>query len=781
MRRRNFSRYMFLLLLILGVLFFLFREHIYSCIKTPVIPLKLNPCDIAINPITDIAVITNKKDGSVSIVDLTTETVLSTIPVGKAPIGVAVDRELNIAVIGNSRDDTVSIIDLDTYQVTSTIPVGNKPEGIAVNPLNHTGLVVNHKDDYLSVIDLTSLSVTHAIPTGKKPKDISIDPLLNVAAVINKKDHTVSVIDMNTYQETSRISVGKDPKAIDINPETHIAAVVNKKDNSITVINLLTLESYTMQIHKHPNDIALNTLDNRALVICNQDRRLLLIDLDTRTVIKDHALHKHLRGVAVNNFTNIAAIVDKKKDSLILIPLPNPIPEIISIVPNNVSREGRELLVDIEGKKFMASSTVFLGDKPLTTIFKDNKKIQATIPMEMLSNAGIFPVTVSNPQPEGGTSKSIDFTIANPLPSITALDPAEVIAGTQNLILNIYGTGFFNDSEVFFDGIKKETIYVNNTNIQVELTSEELKSPGNYEILIYNSPPGGGNSNKVVLTIKSPLEITITSPSGGETIDKSKVMVKGIVTSDTNDIGITVNGIVAIMIGNEWIANNVPLIIGENTITATATDSYGNTYTKSIIIYANDITQQIELSANITSGIAPLTTYCSESTSFIPASYKMDFEGDGIVDYTGTTFEDINHTYSSEGIFYPTLMVTDNQGNTYSDTIAVTVMNKAEVDSLLQGKWVKMKDCLVEQDIEGALNYYLEESQQLYRDIYTAFLDQLPQVAQEMQDIQLIYAESNTAKYRLREEEMYGGTMETITYYIYFVLDKDGLWKIYQY
>jgi hypothetical protein len=86
--------------------------------------------------------------------------------------------------------------------------------------------------------------------------------------------------------------------------------------------------------------------------------------------------------------------------------------------------------------------------------------------------------------------------------------------------------------------------------------------------MAYNSPPGGGNSNKVIFIVRFPLEIEITSPSGGETINKESVMVKGTIKSNTGDIGITVNGIVAEIMGNEWIANDVPLTVGENTITS---------------------------------------------------------------------------------------------------------------------------------------------------------------------------------------------------------------------
>jgi YVTN family beta-propeller protein len=781
MKKCNPSRHTVILLVICLSIGFIFNDRCQSEADETVISLESNPSGIAINPDTNTAVITNKKSDSVSIVDLHNKTVLCSKYIGGGPRGVAIDRELLIAVVGNSHDDTISIVDLNTYNIIATVPVGKQPEGIAINPVKNTAFIANHKDNTVSLIDLTSLSITSTINVGKEPKDITVDPELNVALVINEKDYTVSVIDLNTYQEKGIFIVGQKPQAIDLNAETHLAAVVNEKDNSVTVINLQTYEIFTIPVKKHPIAIALNPLDNHALVICDEERRLLLIDLDTRTIIKEYLLNKLPRGVAVNNFTNIAGIVDDKTDSLTLIKLPNPVPEIRSIVPDSTSRGDSEIVITIKGKKFIASSVAYLNDQPLTTKFIDNGQIKATIPIEILTNAGIFSITAYNPQPEGGTSNTVGFTVINPVPSIASLDPAETIAGAESLVLNIYGFNFFNDTEIYLAGIKKPTDFINNTKLQIELTSEELEIPRQYEIMAYNSPPGGGSSNKVILEIKSPLEITITSPSGGETINKSKVLIKGTVKSKTHDVGITVDGIVADIIGNKWIANNVPLVAGANVITATATDSYGNIDTETITIYTNDTTQHVALSANITSGISPLIAYFSTSTSFIPVSYQMDFEGDGIIDLTETTFEEISYTYLSEGTFFPTLIITDDQGDTYSDTIAVTVQNKTEIDTLLRGKWKEMTTYLIGQDIEGTLNYYLDESKQLYSDIYTAFYDQLPQLAQEMNDIQPIYMKSSTAKYRLRKDEKYGGNIETITYYIYFVLDKDGLWKIYRY
>ena len=77
-------------------------------------------------------------------------------------------------------------------------------------------------------------------------------------------------------------------------------------------------------------------------------------------------------------------------------------------------------------------------------------------------------------------------------------------------------------------------------------------------------------------------------------------------------------------------------------------------------------------------------------------NYQIDFEGKGIIGYSGATFDNVTYTYTTEGIYYPTITVTDDKGNTYSDSIAVTVLNKSQIDALLRSKWEAMKGALAE-------------------------------------------------------------------------------------
>ena len=138
--RNSSSKCAFLFLFLLAFIIFSFKDRVYSTNDiSNIIPVDSNPRCIAVNPITEIAVVANEKSDSVSIVNLNTQAVISTIPVGKAPRGVAIDRGLNLAVIGNSKDNTISIINLNPPSPpfekggmggfeASTIPVGKEPE-----------------------------------------------------------------------------------------------------------------------------------------------------------------------------------------------------------------------------------------------------------------------------------------------------------------------------------------------------------------------------------------------------------------------------------------------------------------------------------------------------------------------------------------------------------------------------------------------------------------------------------------------------------------------------
>jgi YVTN family beta-propeller protein len=425
------------IILILALIIFSFiliRGFVHSETDSLDIPLEGDPRCLAINPLTNQAIVASTRPNEISVVDLATQTVITTIHVGRRPLGVAIDPELNYGLAISHNDHNLSVINLYTYEIIATIPVGRSPEGIAVGKVNensHIALITNSHDDSISVVDLDILTLIRTIDVGRRPRgvpggkwklhrehfwtmdegrsprDVAIDSELGMALVVNERSRNISVIDLTTYEVIGSVRVGREPRAISINPETHLAVVTDSRIDSITTINLQTWQTTSLQVDDHPIDVAVNPLDNSALVLCDRDRSLLLIDLNTNTIIESYTLNKRARGVAINNFTNIAAVIDDKTDSLTLYQLPNPVPDITSINPDTLTRRIGETKVMIEGSGFIKTSTV----SSLNLNLLDNHHLEVTIPASLLTQAGAYQLTVTNPPPDGGSSNSLNLQI----------------------------------------------------------------------------------------------------------------------------------------------------------------------------------------------------------------------------------------------------------------------------------------------------------------------------------------------------------------------------------
>ena len=233
----------------------------------------------------------------------------------------------------------------------------------------------------------------------------------------------------------------------------------------------------------------------------------------------------------------------------------------------------------------------------------------------------------------------------------------------------------------------------------------------------------------------------------------------------------------------------IPLTQGQNSITATATDADGRTKEASITVITNDPKEQIRITVNPESGILmtrpdgttgfDATMSAETSVPYWIDHYAWDTNGDGAPEKkTGHTETAITASYQAPGLYFPTVTVTDTLWNEYTETAIVNVIDRNALDALLNAKWEGMKAALAKGDIATAVSYFTSETKDRYQEIFTALLPQLPQFVQEMQEIQLIYMNSGIAKYRIRKNEIYSGQTMAITYYIYFALDENGLWKI---
>src|SRR5262249_2666270 len=135
---------------------------------------------------------------------------------------------------------------------------------------------------------------------------------------------------------------------------------------------------------------------------------------------------------------------------------PNPLPTTTTLNPTSALVGGAGFTLTVNGTGFVSGhSTVFFNGTSETTTFVSATQLTATIPAAAIATAGTFGVHVVTDPPGGGTSTpDLTFTVNNPLPTVTSLNPNSAPVGTQNnLTVTITGTGFVTGAMANFNGV----------------------------------------------------------------------------------------------------------------------------------------------------------------------------------------------------------------------------------------------------------------------------------------------------------------------------------------
>ena len=224
----------------------------------------------------------------------------------------------------------------------------------------------------------------------------------------------------------------------------------------------------------------------------------------------------------------------------------------------------------------------------------------------------------------------------------------------------------------------------------------------------------------------------------------------------------------------KFFVNHVPLQEGQNTITASAVDTEGDTATTSITVTADTTGDYIRVTSNLESGILPLEAHLRIDGSFSITSSSINVAASVLPEISFLNPEEYKLNFKAEGLYYITASATGPDDNVYQDTIEIIVLNKNQLDMLLKGKWDGMKTALGNQDVDGSVKDIVEDSKDTYREQFTALVSVLDIIGNELGQIQLVKIEGNRAEYEIIATE--DGT--TYSYYLLFVRDSDGLWKI---
>ncbi|MGD0710430.1 MAG: beta-propeller fold lactonase family protein [Bacteroidales bacterium] len=383
------------------------------------------------------AYITNSYSNSVTAIDVATDTIKATIPVGTYPFGVSVSRDGSKVYVTNWTANTVNVINTATNTVTDTITVGNGPVGISVSPDGHKVYVANQHENTVSIINTAADTVMATIYVGSQPYGISVSPDGHRVYVANSADNTVSVINSAVDTVMAVITGVSNPTGVAVTPDGSKVYIANWNNSSVSVINTTSetvIKSITVGVK--PQGISVNPDGSKVYVSNWNDNTINIINCAADTVSSTIAVGAVPIGVSatpdgskiyvVNEFANTVYKINGTNnaviDTITVGSYPISFGDFISIYPNplvHISASADNICAGISTTLTASGATSYSWNNGLGT-------------------ANPVPVTpsvtttyiVTGTTTGGSATASITITV-NPLPVVNAGNDTTICQGSS--------------------------------------------------------------------------------------------------------------------------------------------------------------------------------------------------------------------------------------------------------------------------------------------------------------------------------------------------------------
>jgi DNA-binding beta-propeller fold protein YncE len=224
------------------------------------------PVNLAIHPSGDFALVANSMapviqgwghrlapDNKVFMVDVKASPpkVIGTITVGQQPSGMAISPKGDIALVTNRADGTISVLSIrgKDVLVVDTVPIGaaaDQLSAVAITPDGKRALAVKSAANKVALLSIDGEKVTydkHDLVAGIFPYNIAVSPDGKLALTADNgagggsdgNVDTVSVIDLeaNPPRVIDRVTIGDAPEGLAISPKGDFAVAIELRGSNM--------------------------------------------------------------------------------------------------------------------------------------------------------------------------------------------------------------------------------------------------------------------------------------------------------------------------------------------------------------------------------------------------------------------------------------------------------------------------------------------------------------------------------------------------------------------
>jgi hypothetical protein len=191
-------------------------------------------------------------------------------------------------------------------------------------------------------------------------------------------------------------------------------------------------------------------------------------------------------------------------------------PTITSLNPATTSAGGPAFSLSVLGTNFVSGTVVTWNGTSLPTTYLSATQVTAQVSAAQIATATTAVILVANPG--GAGSNPQIFTVSTLTPTVSALAPNAVPAGSAAFQLVVTGSNFQTGSVVIWNGSQLPTTYMSATQLNALVDSSLVAGAGTVSVIVQN--PGPATSGSVKFTVGAPaittvcLAATTTSGSG---------------------------------------------------------------------------------------------------------------------------------------------------------------------------------------------------------------------------------------------------------------------------
>ena len=197
---------------------------------------------------------------------------------------------------------------------------------------------------------------------------------------------------------------------------------------------------------------------------------------------------------------------------------PNPVPDVTGLSPAQALVGDGGFVLTVIGTGFVPGSTVRWDGTDRATVYINQFMLTATVHAADVAAAGTALVSVYNLPPGGGQSVSARaFTIVNPSPRLTRIEPGFVWASGPAFVLTVLGHDFTPSSVVQWAGADRPTTYVSPERLDAPIGAADITYPAATSVRVFTPSPGGGLSAPLLAEVRHDdvAPITVISGYGG--------------------------------------------------------------------------------------------------------------------------------------------------------------------------------------------------------------------------------------------------------------------------